>query len=82
MSLDEIQEKINLTTLNENVKWHLQPACAIQNEGLHEGFQCASLPSNEALLQTIRHERPPMQLDHNSLLPLIFRATDRGKALF
>ncbi|CAF3495593.1 unnamed protein product [Rotaria sp. Silwood1] len=39
MSLDEIQEKINLTTLNENVKWHLQPACAIQNEGLNEGFQ-------------------------------------------
>ncbi|CAF3570004.1 unnamed protein product, partial [Rotaria sp. Silwood2] len=39
MSSDEIQEKISLTTFNENVKWHLQPACAIQNEGLREGFQ-------------------------------------------
>ena len=38
MTLDEIQDKLHLTKLNENVKWHLQSACAIQNEGLYEGF--------------------------------------------
>jgi ADP-ribosylation factor protein 1 len=39
MTLDELHEKLNLTKLNENTKWHLQSACAIQDEGLHEGFE-------------------------------------------
>ncbi|CAF1091814.1 unnamed protein product [Rotaria sordida] len=39
----------------------------------------ANLPTNEALLQTIRRERPAIQLDHNDRLPLILRQTDRGE---
>jgi hypothetical protein len=39
----------------------------------------ARLPSTDALLQTIRRERPAMQLDHNGRLPLILRQTDRGE---
>ncbi|CAF3358611.1 unnamed protein product [Rotaria socialis] len=39
MSLDEIHDRLNLSKLNVNIKYHLQPACAIRNEGLHEGFQ-------------------------------------------
>ncbi|CAF1330734.1 unnamed protein product [Rotaria sp. Silwood1] len=39
MPPNEIQEKLNLTKLNGHMKWHLQPACAIQNEGIHEGFE-------------------------------------------
>ncbi|CAM4804468.1 unnamed protein product [Rotaria magnacalcarata] len=39
MSLGEIKDRLNLSKLNKNIKWHLQPACAIRNEGLHEGFQ-------------------------------------------
>ncbi len=31
----------------------------------------ARLPSNDALLQSIRRERPATQLDHNGRLPLI-----------
>ncbi|CAF1140053.1 unnamed protein product [Rotaria sp. Silwood1] len=38
------------------------------------------LPTNDALLQTIRCERPAMQLDHNGCLPLILRQTDRGES--
>ncbi|CAF1308875.1 unnamed protein product [Rotaria sp. Silwood1] len=38
------------------------------------------LPTNDALLQTIRCERPAMQLDHNGRLPLILRQTDRGES--
>jgi len=37
------------------------------------------LPTNEALLQTIRRERPPMQLDYNGHLPFLLRQTDRGE---
>ena len=37
------------------------------------------LPTNEALLQTIRRERPAEQLDHQGFLPLILRQTDRGE---
>jgi hypothetical protein len=36
------------------------------------------LPTNEALLQIIRRERPAEQLDHQGCLPLQFRQTDRG----
>ncbi|CAF1560987.1 unnamed protein product, partial [Rotaria sordida] len=39
----------------------------------------ANLPTNEALLQTIRRERPAIQIDHNGRLPLILRQTDRGE---
>ncbi|CAF4495756.1 unnamed protein product, partial [Rotaria sp. Silwood2] len=35
----------------------------------------ASLSSNEALLQTIRREPSPMQLDYNGLLPLMSQET-------
>ncbi|CAF3351468.1 unnamed protein product [Rotaria sp. Silwood2] len=35
----------------------------------------ASLSSNEALLQTIRREPSPMQLDYNGVLPLISQET-------
>ena len=38
---------------------------------------CANLPSNEALLQTIRRERPQIQLDYHGRLPLILRETER-----
>jgi len=37
------------------------------------------LPTNDALLQTIRRQRPAIQLDHNGGLPLILRKTDRGE---
>ena len=41
----------------------------------------AGLPTNEALLQTIRRElRKPMQLDHNGFLPHTLRETDRGES--
>ncbi|CAF2978338.1 unnamed protein product [Rotaria sp. Silwood2] len=39
----------------------------------------ANLPTNEALLQTIRRERPAIQLDQNGRLSLILRQTDRGE---
>ncbi|CAF0766554.1 unnamed protein product [Rotaria sordida] len=39
MTFDELYEKLNLTKLNTNIKWHLQLSSAIQNQGLHEGFQ-------------------------------------------
>ena len=39
MTFDELQDKLNLTKLNSNFKWHLQLASAIQNEGLQEGFK-------------------------------------------
>jgi signal recognition particle receptor subunit beta len=38
MTSDELRDKLNLTKFNGNIKWHLQPACAIENEGLQEGF--------------------------------------------
>ena len=38
MTLNEMQDKLNLTKLDGIVKWHLQSACAIRNEGLSEGF--------------------------------------------
>lgn len=37
------------------------------------------LPTNEALLQIIRRERPAQQLDHQGCLPPILRQTDRGE---
>ena len=37
------------------------------------------LPSTEALLQTIRRERKPMQPDYNGRLPFMLRETDRGE---
>ena len=37
------------------------------------------LPSTEALLQTIRRERKPIQLDHNGRFPFMFRETDSGE---
>jgi small GTP-binding protein len=40
LTLDEIKEKLNLSKLDQmKTKWHLQPATATKNEGLHEGFQ-------------------------------------------
>ena len=39
----------------------------------------AGLPSTEALLQTIRRERKPVQLDHGGRLPFMLRETDRGE---
>ncbi|CAF1195693.1 unnamed protein product [Adineta ricciae] len=39
----------------------------------------ADLPTNNALMQTIRRERPTIQLDENGHLPLAFRQTDRGE---
>ncbi|CAF3941141.1 unnamed protein product [Rotaria sp. Silwood1] len=39
MSPNEIHEKLNLTKLNGYMKWHLQPACAIRDEGIHEGLE-------------------------------------------
>ena len=39
----------------------------------------AGLTTNDGLMQTIRRERPPIQLDENGRLPLIFRQTDRGE---
>ena len=39
----------------------------------------AGLLSAEPLLQTIHRERKPIQLDHNGLLPLMLRETDRGE---
>ena len=39
----------------------------------------AGLSSVEVLLQTNRHERKSIQLDHNVLLPLILPESDRGK---
>ncbi|CAF5100221.1 unnamed protein product [Rotaria sp. Silwood1] len=37
------------------------------------------LPTNNALMQTIRHQRQPVQLDENCQLPFVFRLTDRGE---
>ena len=39
----------------------------------------AGLPSTEALLQTIRRETKPIQLDHNGRLPFMLRETDHGE---
>jgi GTPase SAR1 family protein len=39
MSFDELRDKLNLTKLDGNTKWHLQPVCATQNEDLQEGLK-------------------------------------------
>lgn len=39
----------------------------------------ADLPTNDALLQIIRRERKPIQLDYDGHLPLILRQTHRGE---
>jgi small GTP-binding protein len=39
MDCDQLRNKLNLEKLSKNIKWHLQPASAIQNQGLHEGFE-------------------------------------------
>ena len=39
----------------------------------------ADLPTNNALMQTIRRERPTIQLDENGDLPLAFRQIDRDE---
>ncbi|CAF1497769.1 unnamed protein product [Adineta ricciae] len=39
----------------------------------------AGLPTNDALMQTIRRERQATQLDENGHLPLVFHQTDCGK---
>ncbi|CAF3352404.1 unnamed protein product, partial [Rotaria sp. Silwood2] len=38
------------------------------------------LPTNDALLKTIRRERPAIQLDHHGRLPLKLRQTDRDES--
>jgi hypothetical protein len=38
-----------------------------------------ALPTSNALMQTIRRERRPLQLDENDQLPFVFRQTDRGE---
>ncbi|CAF4539087.1 unnamed protein product, partial [Rotaria sp. Silwood2] len=37
------------------------------------------LPTNNALMQTIRRQRQPVQLDENGQLPFVFQLTDRGE---
>ncbi|CAF1619447.1 unnamed protein product, partial [Didymodactylos carnosus] len=39
MSFDEIRDKLNLTKLDGNTKWHLQLVRATQNEDLQEGLK-------------------------------------------
>ncbi|CAF1262335.1 unnamed protein product [Rotaria sordida] len=39
MTLDELRDKLHLAKLNTNTKLRLQPASAIQNQGLREGFE-------------------------------------------
>lgn len=34
----EIQDKLGLTTSNFKRNWYVQPACAINGEGLYEGL--------------------------------------------
>ena len=53
MDCDQLRNKLNLEKLSKNIKWHLQPASAIQNQGLHEGF--------EWLLDTIREKNDPIK---------------------
>ena len=49
MTCDELQDKLSLTKLNRSIKWHLQPACAIQNKGLEEGFKWLANAMEEKL---------------------------------
>jgi len=37
MTLDELRNKLALVEFDENIKWHLQAASAVRNEGLKEG---------------------------------------------
>lgn len=39
MDCDQLQNKLHLEKLNKNIKWHIQSASAIQNQGLHQGFE-------------------------------------------
>lgn len=39
MTLDELRDKLDLTKFMTSTKFHLQPASAIQNQGLREGFE-------------------------------------------
>ncbi|UJR19514.1 hypothetical protein I4U23_022644 [Adineta vaga] len=39
MTTDQLQDKLHLKKINKNIKWHLQPTSAIQNQGLHQGFE-------------------------------------------
>ena len=39
----------------------------------------SDLPTTNALMQTIRRERRPLQLDVNGQLPFLFRQTSRGE---
>ncbi len=39
MTFDELQDKLNLTKLDGNTKWHLQPVSDSQNEGVQEGLK-------------------------------------------
>jgi hypothetical protein len=39
MTLNQLRDELIFDKLNRNTKWHLQPACAIQNKGLWEGFK-------------------------------------------
>jgi hypothetical protein len=39
MTLDELRNKLALVEFDETIKWHLQTASAVRNEGLKEGFE-------------------------------------------
>ncbi|CAF1614675.1 unnamed protein product, partial [Adineta ricciae] len=39
MSVDQLREELHLDKVDKKVKWHLQPASATQNQGLHQGFE-------------------------------------------
>jgi signal recognition particle receptor subunit beta len=39
MTINELRDKLALSELDENLKWHLQATSAIRNQGLKEGFE-------------------------------------------
>ena len=55
-SVEFITEKLQLSKLDQmHLKWHIQPACATQNQGLAEGFLwlANALKSKDTLAQPI-----------------------------
>jgi small GTP-binding protein len=52
MDCNQLQDKLHLEKLNKNIKWHLQPASAVHNQGLHQGF--------EWLMNSIREKNDPI----------------------
>ena len=53
MDIDQLRDKLHLDNLSKKIQWHLQAVCAIQNQGLQQGFQW--------LMTSIREKDDPVK---------------------